>query len=82
MASLAEAVAQALGIIEQEIVNKDRQIMSLVSAKDQSIKNFYEIRLFIEQEMKKKIPADAILLAVLNKLKPLTPHGKDMLCDN
>lgn len=75
------AVSQALGIIEQELTNKDRQILSLVSAKDQSIKNFYEIRLFIEGEMKKKIPADAILLAVLNKLKPLTPHGPESKVD-
>ena len=75
------AVSQALSLIEHELVKKDRDIMGANTSRDIAIKQLYELRLFIEGEQKKKVPFDAILMAVLTKLKALTPHGPENKVD-
>jgi hypothetical protein len=49
--------------------------------KEKFIKFQYELRGFIEGELKRNVAPADILTAVLTKLKVVTPHGAEMRCD-
>ena len=71
----ANPLASALATIEQEIKNRDMAIMAKTETVNNTVKHLYDIRLHIEGQTKRKVPAEQILTEVLAKLAPITKDG-------
>lgn len=71
----ANPLASALATIEQEIKNRDMAIMVKTESLSNTVKHLYDIRLHIESQTKRKVPAEQILTEVLAKLAPITKDG-------
>ena len=65
----------ALSTIESEFKKKDSVIMEKTEAVNNTVKHLYDIRLHIEGQTKRKVPAEQILTEVLAKLAPITKDG-------
>jgi hypothetical protein len=59
----------------------DREKSNLITTKEKAIMDLYKIRNYIDDQIKKKVPFDTILVEVHKQLKALTPHGPNMTCD-
>lgn len=59
----------------------ERNAQNLVNARETAIRFQYELRAWIEGEMKRNGDPKTILDGVLTKLKAVTPHGRDNKCD-
>ena len=73
-----KTIINSLLIKKQEIETERSQILA---QRDAAVMVVYKLRNFVDDQIKKKIPFDTILVEVHKQLKAETPHGKDMVCD-
>jgi hypothetical protein len=67
---------KVLDTLADLIDRKDREANQLVTARESAVRFQYELRAFIEGEQKRKVSDTDIIIAVLTKLKAVTPHGR------
>lgn len=75
------SIESALNLVKDEFDAQARTTAGLVSAKEKAVKFQYELRAFVEGEMKRNVDPKTVLDAVIAKLKAVTPHGLNNTCD-
>lgn len=77
---------QAMKTIINSIIIKQQEIETerskILSQRDHAVMVVYKLRNYIDDQIKKKVPFDTILVEVHKQLKANSPHGKDMVCDS
>lgn len=75
-------LAQAMSTIQSEIDTKTADVYRAVNDREKAIKFHYDLRLFVEQGIRNKVPFETIVNDLMVKLKERTPHGPDNKADN
>jgi hypothetical protein len=72
---------KAMNAVREQYENLEKTVNNLVVTRESAVKFPYDLRAFIEGEVRKKTDPTKILEDVIAKLKAVTPHGKDSVCD-
>ena len=76
--TIMKTIINTLLIKQQEIETERSQILA---QRDAAVMVVYKLRNFVDDQIKKKVPFDTILVEVHKQLKANSPHGREMLAD-
>jgi hypothetical protein len=59
----------------------EKERYNLIQSSESAVMSLYKLRTFVDDQIRKKVPFDNIMVEVIKKLKEVTPHGPESQCD-